>query len=220
MLSRSVRIAIVTDHDVIYRGLASVLADFGHEVELLERTGGMLVDVAADVILYDVARLHDGDGTDLERLVKETHAAVVAVARELRPDLADQAISKGVDGLVGLSAHADEIRTVVVAAALGDLAGDASVEAGDYTGNPTTLGRTEGLSARESEVIALITAGLSNQEIALRTYLSINSVKTYIRTAYRKIGVTTRPQAVGWAIQRGYTPPDEPETGQRGDLGA
>ena len=45
-------------------------------------------------------------------------------------------------------------------------------------------------------MLALITQGLSNQEIADRTYLSINSVKTYIRTAYRKIGVTRRSQAV------------------------
>ena len=48
----------------------------------------------------------------------------------------------------------------------------------------------QGLTAREAEIIALITQGLSNQEIAERSYLSINSVKTYIRTAYRKMGVT------------------------------
>ena len=67
-------------------------------------------------------------------------------------------------------------------------------------------GREQGLSARESEVLALITQGLSNQEIAERTYLSINSVKTYIRTGYRKIGVSRRSQAVAWGMRHGFEP--------------
>ena len=67
-------------------------------------------------------------------------------------------------------------------------------------------GRDHGLTAREAEVLALITQGLSNQEIADRTYLTINSVKTYIRTAYRKIGVTRRAQAVGWGMRHGFEP--------------
>ena len=67
-------------------------------------------------------------------------------------------------------------------------------------------GQEAGLSARESEIIALITKGLTNQEIAERAYLSINSVKSYIRSAYRKIGVTRRSQAVAWAMQNGFEP--------------
>ena len=67
-------------------------------------------------------------------------------------------------------------------------------------------GREWGLTEREAEVLALITQGLSNQEIAERSYLSINSVKTYIRTAYRKIGVTRRSQAVVWGMKHGFEP--------------
>src|SRR4029079_2093260 len=67
-------------------------------------------------------------------------------------------------------------------------------------------GKEHGLTVREAEIIALITQGLSNQEIADRSYLSINSVKTYIRTAYRKIGVERRAQAVLWGIKNGFEP--------------
>jgi DNA-binding CsgD family transcriptional regulator len=70
----------------------------------------------------------------------------------------------------------------------------------------TYPGREAGLTGREAEIIALITQGLSNQEIAERSYLSINSVKTYIRTAYRKMGVTRRSQAVLWGIKNGMQP--------------
>ena len=57
-----------------------------------------------------------------------------------------------------------------------------------------------------TEVIALIAQGLSNQEIAARAFLSIISVKTDIRSAYRKIGVERRTQAVLWATQNGFVP--------------
>ena len=69
------------------------------------------------------------------------------------------------------------------------------------------------LSARETDVLVRISSGMTNQEIAEDLFLSPNSVKTYIRTAYRKIGVTTRTHAVIWAIGRGLgrdDPSDEP----------
>ena len=79
-------------------------------------------------------------------------------------------------------------------------ADDTELAEGDWPG------RRHGLSARESEVLALIAQGLSNQEIADGTFLSINSVKTYIRSAYRKIGVKRRTQAVLWATKNGFVP--------------
>jgi DNA-binding NarL/FixJ family response regulator len=67
-------------------------------------------------------------------------------------------------------------------------------------------GRTEGLSEREAEILALITQGKTNNEIAGLVYLSINSIKTYIRSAYQKIGVTNRVQAVLWGVEHGFKP--------------
>lgn len=60
-----------------------------------------------------------------------------------------------------------------------------------------------GLTARETQIVNLIATGLSNDEIAALTQLSINSVKSYIRAAYRKMGVTSRSQAVLWAFSSG-----------------
>ena len=59
-----------------------------------------------------------------------------------------------------------------------------------------------GLTPREVEVLDLIAHGLSNQEIVNELSLSINSVKSYIRSAYRKIGVDSRTQAVLWTMGR------------------
>ena len=56
---------------------------------------------------------------------------------------------------------------------------------------------------REREVLALIAAGMSNQEIAAHLFLSVNSVKTHVRSAYRKIGVSRRVDAVRWVLMGG-----------------
>jgi len=52
-------------------------------------------------------------------------------------------------------------------------------------------GRGEGLTDRESEILALITQGKSNADVAALTFLSPNTVKSYIRTIYRKIDVAS-----------------------------
>jgi DNA-binding NarL/FixJ family response regulator len=62
------------------------------------------------------------------------------------------------------------------------------------------------LTDRDVTILDLIGAGLSNQEIAEELYLSINTVKTYIRTAYRRIGVQKRSEAVLWAVHHGLAP--------------
>jgi NarL family two-component system response regulator LiaR len=73
----------------------------------------------------------------------------------------------------------------------------------------TWPGQVFGLSHRESELLTFITRGLSNEEIAQRSFLSINTVKSYIRNAYRKIGVGSRPQAIVWGYQNGFQSTDD-----------
>lgn len=64
-----------------------------------------------------------------------------------------------------------------------------------------------GPTPREAQIIAATAQGLANSEIAGRLFLSINTVKTYIRTAYRKMDVTSRSQALLWAIDHGLAGP-------------
>ena len=65
------------------------------------------------------------------------------------------------------------------------------------------------LSPREVDIICRVAAGLSNREVAADLFLGINTIKTYIRTAYRKMGVTSRSQAVMWAVRHGLGPDGE-----------
>lgn len=94
----------------------------------------------------------------------------------------------------------------------------ADVDLGDRPGHD------HGLSAREAEVIALITQGLANEEIASRIFCSINTVKSYIRAAYRKIGVHSRAHAVLWGVDHGFRPDTiramAPDDSQRLEIGS
>ena len=59
------------------------------------------------------------------------------------------------------------------------------------------------LTRREFDVLTLIARGRTNLEIADELVVSHNTVKTYIRTAYKKIGVSSRAQALGWMVDTG-----------------
>ena len=60
---------------------------------------------------------------------------------------------------------------------------------------------------REAEVIALIAQGMSNQDIAHTLALSTNTIKSYIRSAYRRMNVTSRSTAILWAVDHGFARP-------------
>jgi DNA-binding NarL/FixJ family response regulator len=155
-----------------------------------------------DVVLYDVIHLNDSPGDDLDHLLRHSISTVIAVNRTLKPELGTRAREKGVEWAITLDISDEELVQVITDAVSGTLDSDSNVaevwDAKDY------LGREAGLSPRESSVLQLVVMGRSNQEIAQELYLSINSVKTYIRSTYRKIGVATRGQAILWAVRQGF----------------
>jgi NarL family two-component system response regulator LiaR len=200
----TIRLAIVDDYAVVVAGVAAILAN--ERIQVVETSAGMPVLTDVDLVLYDTFGQVQGDGIDLEDYVRDTDAKVVIFSWNLEPDLIERAIANGASGYLSKSLTGEEIVSALERIRVGEvvvLTGDGESSegaAGDWPG------REAGLSPREAEVIALITNGLSNQEIAQRAYLSINSVKSYIRTAYRKIGVERRTQAVLWGVQNGFQP--------------
>jgi LuxR family maltose regulon positive regulatory protein len=70
------------------------------------------------------------------------------------------------------------------------------------------IGLAEPLSSRELEVLDLIAAGLTNQQIAARLYVSLHTVKSHDRNIYAKLGVSSRTQAAAKGRVLGLLPPN------------
>ena len=70
------------------------------------------------------------------------------------------------------------------------------------TRRPTTA-PTEPLTAREEEVLALLSAGLTNTEIGARLFVSLGTVKAHIGAILLKLGVRNRVEAAMWAYDTG-----------------
>ncbi len=163
-----------------------------------------------DVVLYDVINLNDGNGADLDHLLKHTVSTVIAIDRTLKPDLGTRAKERGVEWAITLDITAEQLVAVIQDAVSGNLE-DATNVAQEWDATDF-LGAAAGISPRESDVLQLVVMGHSNQEIADALFLSINSVKTYIRSTYRKVNATSRGQAIVWAIQNGFLTERHDET--------
>jgi NarL family two-component system response regulator LiaR len=204
--ARPIRVAIVNDYDLVVAGVAAMLAPHYERVAVVELDSNLPVVSNVDVILYDTFGQVQGDGVDLEDLVHGSGSRVVIFSWNTQPDLVERAIRKGACGYLSKELSSEEVVDALESVHEGKIVVPQPNPGRVHDAEGDWPGREVGLTAREAEVLALITQGFSNQEIAERSYLSINSVKTYIRTAYRKIGVTRRAQAVVWGMKNGFEP--------------
>lgn len=198
-----VRIAIVNDYDVVVQGLARMFEPFADRVHVVEVSTNEPGVERVDIALLDSF----AQTRDVNLVLAEANARRhVIYSWSLAPELIDTWSRFGVVGFLDKRLTAEELVDALerihqgeVVATL-DYPSSPDVDTGDWPG------RVFGLSPREAEVIALITQGLGNDEIARRTYMSINTVKSYIRSAYRKLGVDSRTRAVLWGVDNGFRP--------------
>lgn len=203
----AVRVALVNDYEVVARGVVEMLRSYQNRICIVEFDLNKHVRAPVDIALYDSFAGVQGDRAAIQRLAANPLIDVVVVySWNLERVHVDAAFANGADGYISKGLPASMLATALETIRargerihLGE-SGTRSVVVGDWPG------REEGLTEREAEVLALITQGLSNQEIAERTYLSINSIKTYIRNCYRSIGVNSRTNAVLWGIEHGFRP--------------
>ncbi|GAB3614753.1 helix-turn-helix transcriptional regulator [Humibacter ginsengisoli] len=201
-----VTLAIVNDYEVVVRGLASMLGAYESRVRVVELDMEHRVNSPVDIALYDTFAAPQGDREKLRDLAANPMVGkAVVYSWNMDPALVTAALANGAQGYISKSLPAGALVAALEEINQGveqvyDAPGRSLHSAGDWPG------RQEGLTQREAEVLALIAQGLTNVEIADRAHLSINSIKTYIRSCYRRIGVESRTQAVLWGIAHGFQP--------------
>ncbi|GGO78929.1 DNA-binding response regulator [Nocardioides deserti] len=182
---RPVRVSIVDESELVVAGVEGMLGARADRVRLVELP-------EADVVLCDpVGRPLDTEAY-LAEVARRTPARLVVYTWRMDQGNVRRAVAAGAHGFVSKAAGADELVRVLELVHRGESVPVPPPSSGDQ------------LSAREAEVLELICRGRSNLEIAAELYVSVNSVKTYIRQIYAKIGVARRSQAVAWGIERGY----------------
>ena len=202
-----ITVALVDDYDVVVMGVANMLEPYRDRVVVTEiATNSPITDVV-DIALYDSFAQPESDQAEIDVLIQNSAARRVAVYTwNFHPELVETAREQGVRGYLSKALPARELVAALEAVHAGEIVVS---DAPHRTRGPRGLdwpGRGEGLTDRESEILALITQGKSNAEVAAHTFLSPNTVKSYIRTVYRKIGVSSRTQAVLWGVNNGFTP--------------
>jgi DNA-binding NarL/FixJ family response regulator len=198
------RVAVVSSNDVIRSGLAQLLDNSNDRTAVVHSAAHDGYRGDADVVVYDLTGSASSDERDELAHLMSLRTPVVAVQPYPRSDHGEDARTSGVAELVGLDITAADLVAAIERAA----AGTSTELEGRRATYRTELQERVGLTDREMDVLELVASGRANDAIAQTLFLSINSVKSYIRSAYAKIGAASRSQAVLWAIENGLAHPE------------
>lgn len=200
-------IGVVADGTPMLRaGIVGTLRGAGFEIPAETAVGADLVELVdrhrAELVV--IGALPDLAVVELVRRLRAQPepAKVVLLLGRVGPDAIAELLSLDVEGLVPRSidpaAFVDAVRRVHQ--------GERVVDAGILVGDEPTITEPEGsngLTAREREVLVLLAAGHSNREIASSLYVSLPTVKTHLAHIYAKLDAKNRNEALGRAVARG-----------------
>jgi len=207
VLAEPLTVALVDDYDVVLIGLAHLFDDHRDRVVVAEIDARTSLDDRVDVVLYDSFAQPESDHEEVAALLRSSKAGCVALYTwNFHPELVEAALRQGARGYLSKAMSAEDLVSALERIRAGEVV--VTEVSGRIVSAPGLdwPGREQGLTDRESEILALITQGKSNAEVAALTYLSPNTVKSYIRSIYRKIGVDSRTRAVLWGVANGFTP--------------
>lgn len=204
-----VRIMIVDDHEVVRLGLSNLLArQPGWQVVAEAGTVVDAIRLASeyepDIIVMDI-RLSDGSGIDACREIAKTHPEikVIMLTSFAEDDLLFDAISAGAVGYVLKQVGNDDLLRAIETVIRGDALLDPSVTS-QVLAKLRDATRSEAftnLTDQELRVLALITEGKTNKEIAASLYLGEGTVRNYVSNILDKLGLSNRAEATAYAVR-------------------
>ncbi len=230
------KVLIVDDHTLVRHGIALLVKECFDDADVREAGSAdeaidLLKADVVDVALVDV-RMPERDGLELLREIKANWSQVPVIMLTTFDHAAyvKQALADGADGYMLKDASPEDLDqairvamagggNVLSARAIRSLF-ESSSQAEQEKDQPV---RPESLTQRETDILALLSEGRSNREIARALFLSEKTVKAHLAAVFRKLGVANRTQAAMAAVSMGMGPgrkqamddDDEPMAGQR-----
>jgi two-component system, NarL family, response regulator DegU len=227
MDDRPIRVAVVDDHPIVRAGIRAVLAPAADLEIVAEGASGhdalrLLDEANPDVLILDVnlpgingleviRRLRSrGDPIPIVILSVHNDSQTVLglleagasgyVLKEEALELLPNAVRAAARGETWLSSA---VAAQVVRRAVSQGSGDACLApaAGGGRGPPLP----SPLTPREIEVVELLAQGLDNAAIAQRLVLTKRTVQNHVSIIYDKLGVSSRTEALLYAVQQGWT---------------
>jgi DNA-binding NarL/FixJ family response regulator len=209
-----IRILLVDDHPVVRAGLRAMLSDFEGITVAAEAGDGAaaLVQLSrlhtlsepVDVVLMDLQMGSGMDGVMATEKIKAGEAGtppppvLILTTYDSDADIL-AAVEAGASGYMLKDAPPEQIRQAVLMAASGHtaLAPEVAARLMGRIRNPEPA-----LSAREIQLLQLLSTGLPNRTIARQLFISEATVKTHLVHIYTKLGVDNRTAAISVATQR------------------
>jgi DNA-binding NarL/FixJ family response regulator len=165
-----------------------------------------LVEQHQPTLLLCTDQLEQGDGATLVETVKRLHPPVrtlLVVSDGRRPQALRRAIAAHCDGIclesrVGQGTILAAVQSICSGGLYRDRALAPLLQRADGAADGTPL-----LTVRELEVLEQLQRGLSNQQIATKLFVSIDTVKTHVKRLLQKLGAHDRGHAAVLALKRG-----------------
>jgi two-component system, NarL family, nitrate/nitrite response regulator NarL len=207
------RILLADDHDLVRDSIEEFLKRLDRDVQVLHAATLPQAlelarqDVPLDAILLDL-RMPGMNGLAGLKAMRMTRAGVpvVVISGETDPDTVRGALQAGAAGFLPKTMRG----TAMLSALRLILSGERYVPdlVVATSGEPASVGPRgagfPGLTQREREVMSLLVQGLPNKEIGQRLKIEVVTVALHLRSIYRKLGVSSRTQAVRLAMQQGW----------------
>ena len=211
-----VRIVLVDDHEMVIEGLKAMLATFSDRVQVVgqavgaERALSVIDELQHDIVLCDV-RMQGASGLDLCQELRERDPQRKVVMLSVYDDeqYLFQALRVGASGYLLKSISSDDLVRQLEFVHSGETAIDPTMAAravdtaARMQRDEFWPGARQGLTQWESEILSFVVNGLSNRAIATKLVIGDETVKSHLRSIYRKLGVSDRAGAVATALREG-----------------
>jgi DNA-binding NarL/FixJ family response regulator len=210
------RVLLADDQELIRSGLRAILREpFGFRVVGECRHGGEVPAAVAsfrpEVVVMDV-RMPVLDGIEATRRLGPDGPPVLALTTFEDDEVLAGMLRAGAAGFVLKGVPAEDLQRAVRTVAAGGSWLDPNVTARvlrvfrDAAPGPEDSA-LQSLTARELEVLQVIAAGLTNDEIAARLFLGAGTVKTHVNHIFFKLDLRNRAEAVIFAFDHGLVRP-------------